>query len=138
MAEKICPCCGNVRGCDCYLKQSEQNRRIAALAAKLAEASAIGQGYRPMSFDDLQYTLDGEPISARGLIHAASELDDGYGADGLKTTSAAARVLRDHGHSVGTQEAQRAGHGSGPLPGGQTAEWVAEARAQAAREKSDG
>jgi hypothetical protein len=53
------------------------------------------------SFDELKYTLDGEPISARALIETASALDSTYGADGLKTTSEAARILRARGYTVG-------------------------------------
>lgn len=50
--------------------------------------------------DTKKYTLDGEPASAVDLIRAAKELDGTYGHDGFCTTSAAAKVLRDHGRSV--------------------------------------
>jgi len=33
MTEKICPCCGNRKGCDCYSNQSPQFRRIGMLEA---------------------------------------------------------------------------------------------------------
>ena len=35
MSEKLCPCCGNRVGCDCYSPQSPQFRRIAELKAAL-------------------------------------------------------------------------------------------------------
>lgn len=53
-----------------------------------------------MSFDEKKYSIDGEPASARDLIHAAEALDAEFGADGLTSTSQAARILRDHGHEV--------------------------------------
>ena len=53
-----------------------------------------------MSFNDLKYELDGEPCSARTLIEEAAYLDDDFGSDGFKSTSGAARILRQHGHAV--------------------------------------
>lgn len=56
-------------------------------------------------FDKLQYTLDGEPVSASDLIREASALNEAYAADWLKSTSEAARILRDNGSTVGTADA---------------------------------
>jgi len=36
MSEKICSCCGNVKGCDCFSTQSQQFSRIAELEALLS------------------------------------------------------------------------------------------------------
>ena len=47
-----------------------------------------------------KYLIDDEPASARDIIKKAKALDDRYGADGFCTTSGAAQVLREHGHSV--------------------------------------
>ena len=52
------------------------------------------------SFDKLEYMLDGEPISANGVIIKAILLDYTYANDGLHTTSEAARILREHGYTV--------------------------------------
>lgn len=52
--------------------------------------------------DEKQYTIDNEPASARDLIKAAKALDSNYGTEFMIcTTSQAAKVLRDNGHTVG-------------------------------------
>jgi len=40
MSEKICSCCGNIKGCDCFSTQSQQFSRIAELEAELATERA--------------------------------------------------------------------------------------------------
>lgn len=47
-----------------------------------------------------QYLLDGEPVTARELIGAASAIDDEFAADWMKSTSAAATILRNNGSEV--------------------------------------
>ena len=59
-----------------------------------------------MSMDDKQYTIDGNPASAREIIQAARDLDSSFGRDGLLCTSEAASVLRRNGQTVGNREAE--------------------------------
>ena len=52
--------------------------------------------------DEKQYMIDNEPASARDLIKAAKRLDNEYGTEfAICTTSQAAKILRDNGHTVG-------------------------------------
>lgn len=51
-----------------------------------------------------KYLLDGDPVSARDLINAASDLDADYASDWCQTVSAAACILREHGRTVGQNE----------------------------------
>ena len=47
-----------------------------------------------------KYLLDGEPISASGLIDAAASVDAAFAADWLKSTAAAAAILRANDQKV--------------------------------------
>lgn len=52
--------------------------------------------------NDKKYLLDGYPVTASQLIDAASDVDDHFASDWMKSTSVAARILRDNGQSVET------------------------------------
>jgi hypothetical protein len=62
-------------------------------AQKRADAA---QRINPMK----KYLRDGEEVDANDLIRHASDLDDQFRRDWLKTTSRAAEILREHGHTV--------------------------------------
>jgi len=53
-----------------------------------------------MSFDNKQYTIDGEPVSAAELIDRAGELNDIFEYGQIKFTSVAAAILRKNGLRV--------------------------------------
>lgn len=51
--------------------------------------------------NEMRYMIDNEAASARDLIKAAKNLDCDYGTDFcICTTSQAAKILRDNGHTV--------------------------------------
>ena len=47
-----------------------------------------------------EYLLDGRAIGWKELIRAARELDSDFDSSGFYQTSVAARILRQHGHTV--------------------------------------
>lgn len=49
---------------------------------------------------ELKYLLDGEPISAHGLIKTATEYDDNFKNDWYRSTSKAAEILRNNNYEV--------------------------------------
>jgi len=60
--KKICPCCGNLSGCDCYSKQSPQYRRVKVLEAALKplyEACLYADAN-----EDLPEAIDGSLLDA--------------------------------------------------------------------------
>lgn len=46
------------------------------------------------------YLLDGEPVSARGLIKMARSIDSDFATNWLQQTSVAAGILRNSGYIV--------------------------------------
>ena len=50
--------------------------------------------------DREKYLLDGIPITGSAMIDEACHYDETFANDWMKSTSVAARILREHGHTV--------------------------------------
>ncbi len=51
--------------------------------------------------DEKKYHIDGVPASATDIVELAESYSIEFSNDWIKQTSTAARILREHGHTVG-------------------------------------